>query len=119
MNETSRLQKLVEEFAESVIRQTDAVATGDHQTGNRHAKRYIAAFEKLRAAGDVGREALVPLLRHRRADVRTMSATFLLRYKTEDALAVLRSEARGHGLVAFEASQAIKRWQAGEWALDE
>jgi hypothetical protein len=51
-------------------------------------------------------------------DVRVMAATFLLRHRTTESMSVLRQAAKGPGLVAFEAAQAIKRWNEGAWALD-
>ncbi|NVB83320.1 MAG: HEAT repeat domain-containing protein [Kofleriaceae bacterium] len=110
--------KLVVQFAEDVVLQTDAIWRGDHKTGNKHAKRYIATFQKLRTMGDVGRDALAALLVHERPDVRVMAAAFLLRHRTPDALDVLRDAARGSGGAAFGASEAIKRWEEGTWALD-
>ena len=112
------IHKSVQDFAHSVIQQTEAIGRGDHRRGNKYAKRYIAAFEKLRAIGDAGRDALASLLTDPRADVRAMAATFLLRHRTEEALDVLRAEATGEGIVAFEASEAIKRWEEGTWSID-
>ncbi len=109
---------LVAQFAENVAQQTDAIWRGDHKTGNKHAKRYISAFEKLRAMGDAGQDALCVLFGHERPDVRVMAAAYLLRHRTTDALEVLREAAKGSGLIAFEASQAMKRWEEGTWALD-
>jgi hypothetical protein len=109
---------LVEEFAREVASQTDAIWRGDARTGNKHAKRYLAAFDKLAATGDAGREALAVLFAHERPDVRVAAAAFLLRYRTADALAVLRKAAAGVSLVAFEAQEAVKRWEEGTWALD-
>ena len=103
-------ESLASEFATNVAAQTDAIARGDSKTGNRHAKRYIKAFEMLRAEGDRGRDALVPLLSHARADVRVMAATFLLRHRTEEARRVREEESRGAGLTAFGAGEALKRW---------
>jgi hypothetical protein len=113
------ISQLVSSFAENVISQTDAIATGDHKAGNQYAREYIAAFEALRAAGDVGRDALVPLLTHRRADVRVAAAAFLLRHRTNEAQAVLKTAAaQEKGLPRFEAEQALKRWEEGTWQLD-
>jgi hypothetical protein len=112
------MQRLVDDFAGSVIAQTDAIRQGDHQAGNGFALRYIAAFNALRAIGDLGRAKMASLLTHPRGDVRAMAACFLLRYKTQEALAVLRREAEGMGIVALEASEAIKRWEEGTWSLD-
>ena len=109
---------LVRQFADSVATQTMCIAQGDARTGNRHAKRRIRIFEKLRGLGDAGRDALLPLLRHERADVRTTAAAYLLRYRTAEARAVLEAEARGKGFDAFAAQEALKRWDEGTWSLD-
>lgn len=110
---------LVAEFAKHVALQTDAIRRGDAKTGNRHANSYIGAFRKLRAIGDVGRDALRVLFVHERPDVRVTTAAFLLRYCTGDALKVLEAEAaKEMTLSCFQASQAIARWREGSWALD-
>ena len=40
-------EELAEEFAQNVSAQTDAIWNGDAKTGNKHAKRYVAAFKKF------------------------------------------------------------------------
>jgi hypothetical protein len=114
----TKLESLVAEFAENVAAQTDAIWRGDAKVGNKHAKRYIAAFEKLRAQGDAGREALTVLFTHPRLDVRVSAAAYLLRYRTAEAHAILQEAAKGTGLVPFEASLVLKNWESGTWALD-
>ena len=118
MSLQAQIEKLVAKFEDSTIKQTEEIRNGDARAGNRYAKQRVAAFKKLRALGDLGRDALVPLLAHPRADVREIAAVYLLRHKTEEALKVLRQEARGVGLVAFGAQQAIKRWEEGTWSVD-
>lgn len=112
------LAEIVREFADSVVAQNVAIAKGDATSGNRFAKRYITAFDRLRSRGDEGREALATLLTDTRADVRVMAAAFLLRHKHPQARAVLEIEAKGVGRVAFEAAQALLRWDEGSWSLD-
>lgn len=113
------MDDLVSEFAENVAAQADAVARDDPQTGNRYARKYINAFKKLRALGDPGREALVPLLKHERPDVRIMAAAYLMRYCTQEARAVLEAATEEpKGRHAFSATQALKRWDEGDWHLD-
>ena len=48
------LAKLVKAFSDNVAAQTDAIWAGDARTGNKHAKRYLRAFERMRAIGDEG-----------------------------------------------------------------
>lgn len=112
------LDELVRSFAHHTIAQTAAIFRGDARTGNKHARQLNTAFKKLCAHGNAGRDALAVLLTHANVDVRTMAATFLLRYRTAEAKAVLEEAARGQGLIAFEAGEALKRWEEGTWALD-
>ena len=114
----SKIQKLVREFADNVAAQSDAIARGDHKTGNKHAKRYIQAFMALRELGNAGRDALAPLMHEGRDDVREMAAAYLLRHRHDEARVVLEKLARGDGLVAFAAGQALQRWNEGTWQLD-
>ncbi|MFL5355407.1 DUF2019 domain-containing protein [Archangium sp.] len=114
----TQLEQLVAEFAENVAAQTDSIWRGDAKTGNKHARRYIAAFGKLIAHGDAGRDALTVLFKHPRMDVRVSAAAYLLRYRTAEARTILDEAARGEGLVPFEASLVLKNWENGTWALD-
>lgn len=112
------MEGLVAQFADNVVEQGEATSRGDAATGNKHAELYISAFKQLRELGDAGRERLVPLLFDKRTRVRVAAAAFLLRYRHAEAVAVLRRESKGEGIVAFEAEQALKRWEDGTWALD-
>ena len=112
------LEHFVEEFASCVLAQEDALRQRDAQKGNQFARRYIQAWETLRSHGDAGRDALVPLLYDERVPVRVMAAAFLLRYRTKEAKRVLKEAAKGKGLSAFGAGQALERWAEGDWHLD-
>lgn len=114
----TKLEKLVEEFAQNVAAQSDEIAHGSASKGNRHAKRYISAFDKLCTHGDAGRDALAVLFAHPRMDVRVMAASFLLRHRTTEAKTVLMEVAKQGGLAALGAQQALTNWENGTWALD-
>ena len=58
-----KLEELVEQFALNVAAQTEAIWRGDAKTGNKHARKYGAAVDKLLAHGDAGRDALLVLLK--------------------------------------------------------
>ncbi|MFY2561191.1 DUF2019 domain-containing protein [Corallococcus terminator] len=112
------LEELVDQFARNVAAQTDAIHRGDARTGNKHAKKYIAALQQLREHGDAGREALAVLLTHPRTDLRTMAAGFLLRYRTEAAKAVLEKAAKEGGIGGLGAIMTLRHWENGTWTLD-
>lgn len=109
---------LVELFAQNVVKQTQSIWHGDAKAGNRCADAYVRAWRQLRSMGDEGREALVKLLDHESSDVRSAAATCLLRYCTEKSRKVLQEIVAGEGLIAFEAQQALERWEEGNWHLD-
>jgi hypothetical protein len=61
---------------------------------------------------------LAALLADERPEVRVKAAAFLLGFAHDRARAVLEAEAGGAGLLAFEAAQALARWEEGTWELD-
>jgi hypothetical protein len=112
-------EDLVRQFADSTEAQSRCIDAGDPTTGNKHAKKRIQAFKRLREQGDAGRDALKVLLADKRPDVRVMAAAYLLRHCHSEARAVLEeAAASAGGLVGFGAAQALLRWQEGTWALD-
>lgn len=116
---TCELHELVTEFANCVAAQNEAIVKGDSASGNRFAKRYIAAFKGLQAGGNEGRDALAVLFSDQRPEVRVMAAAYLLRHCEQEARGVLEAEAKNKGLIAFGAAQTLRRWDEGTWALDE
>jgi hypothetical protein len=112
------LEDIAEEFARNVAAQTDAIQRGDSKGGNKCARRYTAAYKKLRDHGDAGRDALAVLLTHPRMDVRVYAAVFLLSDRPAQARPVLEDAAKGEGIIPFEASQVLKYWEEGTWNLD-
>jgi len=109
----------VDRFAHNVIEQKKWISRGDSRAANQCANALLKAFKKIcNIYGDEGREALSSLFEHETRAVRSMAAAFLLRYKHEEAKAVLREIGRGKGLVALGARECINRWEEGEWELD-
>jgi hypothetical protein len=113
-----KLEELAADFASNVAAQTDAIWKGDARTGNKHARRYIAAFKKLREHGEAGRDALTTLFTHPRMDVRVKAAIYLLSDRPEVARPVLEEAAKSEGMIPFEASQALTYWSEGTWTLN-
>ncbi len=112
------LARIVQRFVVSTLAEAKCHRAGNARVGNRHAKKVVAAWQELCSIGDDGRQALATLLADSRPEVRTSAAVFLLRYCTDDALRVLRAQARERGMLGFGAGEAIKRWNEGVWDLD-
>ena len=114
-----RINYLINIFEYNVIYQHDAIwKEGDSKKGNIAADKYIAAYEEIRKIGDEAREEFSRLLDHDNPIVRIAASAYLLRYCTDRAMKVLKEVSQMGGIVGFEASQAIQRWEDGEWELD-
>ena len=110
------IPELVDEFARHIQAQTEAIARGDVADSNRHADKYIAAWETLKEEyGDAGRDGLAVLFQHPRTDVRVSAAGMLLRHKTNEATCVLKKAAEDGD---FAAELTLEQWRDGTWELD-
>jgi hypothetical protein len=99
------------QFANAVIGQNIAIEKHDAETGNKFAKKYIEASDALINAGNEGIEAFASLLSDDRVAVRAMAASYLLPFRTNEALLVLREAANGEGITALGAFMTLKRWE--------
>jgi hypothetical protein len=118
VSEEKKIQQLVDDFAANVIAQHEAIWRGNARVGNCHANRTLRCFDKLYRYGPAGKDGLATLFTHNNPLVRGTAAVFLLKYKTEEAMAILEELATGEGFSAFCASEAIKRWNEGAWDLE-
>lgn len=103
--------KLAAQFADSVVAQNAAIERHDPTVGNEFAKKYIEASEALIGGGPDGIAAFAHLLDDERVAVRVMAASYLLPYRTSDALPILQQAAQGKGITALGALMALKRWK--------
>lgn len=106
--------ELTGDFADAVTAQDGCIERGDARAGNRHAKRYVAAARKLLAGGEPAIEVFCGLLEHPNASVRAMAAAFLLKSRTERAVAALRPIAESRGLAALGAQMTLARYERGD-----
>jgi hypothetical protein len=111
----TKIEDLVMSFAEGVRAFETASRVRD---ATREHTQIVEAFKGLTQYGDEGRDALMALFEDPSPKVRSYAATFLLRHCNDEATRVLKDIAKGEGLVAFSAGQALERWKEGEWSLD-
>jgi hypothetical protein len=110
-------EQLAGAFAEAVIAQDRCIEKGDARAGNRYAKAYVAAGKQLLAGGEVGIDVFCNLLSHPSDAVRGTAAAFLLKSRTERAVAALRPIAQGQGAAALGAQMTLQRYERGELEL--
>ena len=80
------LRNLIVKFSDSVIAQNFAIERHDPATGNELATSYIEAADTLINRGSEGIDAFAHLLKDERVAVRVMAASYLLPYRTDEAL---------------------------------
>lgn len=113
-----RIGKLVTDLIDAAIKQDEATITGDGKDARKYGKQIIRTWDAIIEIGESAKEDLSSHLWHPHPSARLRIAAFLLKYKHNEAMAVLRDLAKGEGLVSFCAQEAIKRWEEGTWALE-
>ncbi len=106
--------ELLKIFTEAVMAQDRCIAEGNAPQGNRHAKEYIAAAKHLLGSGEEVIEDFCRLLEHPVPGVRATAAAFLLKSRTDRAVAALRPIASGDGLAALGAKMTLGRYERGD-----
>ncbi|WP_414664855.1 hypothetical protein [Horticoccus sp. 23ND18S-11] len=101
-------------FVAGVVQQNACIASGDARRGKRESKKYVAAARTLLAGGKDEVDRFATLLTHDHDDVRVMAAAFLLKDRTELAVAALRPLAKGGGIAALGARMTLERYERGD-----
>jgi len=114
------MDELVRAFADATVQQNLEIARGSSKGSDRAAKRRANAWQRLtNCYGDKGRDALKVLFSDPDTSVRAMTASYLLRHCTAEALAILRNVAENEqGLAGLAAKCSIRNWMEGKWHLD-
>jgi hypothetical protein len=110
-------EELVRVFAENVHAQSQCIMSDppDPRQGNRHAKRYHELGREILSRGPEAIDLFCTLLGHPLTDVRVTAAAYLLKDRTERAVATLRPIAQsGVGLPSLGAEMTLKRYERGE-----
>ena len=101
-------------FVAAVVRQFEFIAQGDARNGNNEARKYIAAARTLLSGGKTSIDRFATLLLHDHDDVRAMAAAYLLKERTDAAVAALKPIAAGRGLSALGAQMTLARYERGD-----
>jgi hypothetical protein len=110
----ARSKDPLEAFVEAELNQVECIRRGDAPTGNKHARKRIAAARQLLAGGEVSIDRFATLLSHESPNVRVAAAAWLLKDRTEQAVAALRPIAETKGLAALGAVCTLERYAKGE-----
>jgi triphosphoribosyl-dephospho-CoA synthetase len=108
---SNKIDKLISTFAENVIKQEECMKEGDYKNGNKYAKKYINSWKKIAEIGDEAKEKMTELMNHSVDSVRSMAATFLLEYKTNLAIRVLKEISKRNDSIGFGAKEVLNRWE--------
>lgn len=104
------VEDAIEKYIKCAAIHGECTESGDFKQGNKAHDKLLKALSQIRAAGDLGRQALVALLQHENASVRLWSATHLL--KTDPAIAIekIKEIAVGHGMIALCAETVLSEF---------
>ena len=115
---TEKTEKLAAELVDAAIRGDEAVMAGDSKQARKQSKILVKKWESICEIGYEAKEVLAQQLHHPNPSARSAVAAFLLKFRHEEAMAVLKELAKGDGLVPFQCQEAIKRWEEGTWSLE-
>lgn len=113
-----RLERILRRFEVAAKAHYAALEAMNSEEAEHQARIIAQLFARIVSTGDQGRQGLLFLALSPDKAVCGMAAVYSLRYRPEQALAVLRKLAKEGGLMGFRASVAIQRWEAGEWDID-
>jgi hypothetical protein len=110
---------LVEEFADSVVKQSEAILTGTTKEARYYGKKPAPIARKLLGMGDEAVRQFASLLCHPVRRVRVVAAVYLFTSLPDDVLAALKEVAEGDDFAALCAQLRIKEWEEHPEHYDE
>ena len=103
--------ELVEEYADSIIMQRQAVHAGNARKARYYGNRRAPIAKRLVQMGDQGIRAFAVLLNHPDMEIRATAAVHLISSIPEPALAVFRDLVETNSPLALPAKMRIKEWE--------
>jgi PP-loop superfamily ATP-utilizing enzyme len=106
------VDELISAYTEEVLAQDKAMDVNDYKTGNKHADISNRIYNELRSRGREAHLALLPLLEHKNARVRSYSAVALLEVAPEPGERVLEEIAlHEKSIIGLGAEYALKEYR--------
>jgi hypothetical protein len=106
--------EIVQTYFEAATEHGRASETADSSAGNQPAQVVAAAYGELRTRGPEAQRALLVLLDHPDAGVRSWAAAHALDFAPEEGEPVLEDLARAADVVGFNAKMTLEAWKRGE-----
>lgn len=110
---------LVQEYADSVIKQDQAVRSGNVKEAEFQGKRTAPIAKRLLRMGDAAKRQFASLLYHPYRRVRVVSAVHLFCAMPDEVLVALEEVAKGNDYAAMCAKLRIKEWEEHPEHYDE
>lgn len=113
-----KLDKLIEQYLDSTAIHGESMLN-NYKLSNHHYAIKTKCFCKIKEFGAEGFERLMQLLHHENAHVRVETAYFILSYKPNEALKVLRKNCKEPRGVGSNAKMIISEWKKGNLKFPE
>jgi hypothetical protein len=104
-------QKLVNEFVEAILKQDEAIHSGNTKDVRRYARKIDPAAKKLIQMGEEGIREFATLLHHPWRRMRVKAAVHLFSSIPDEVLTVLKEIAQGDDFAAECARMRIQEWE--------
>jgi len=119
MDKRELIEKKINQFIDAAKKQHIFMMAGNSRSANIQAKKIRRIFAEIREIGIDAREALLEQIDNNDDAVATLAATYSLKYNTEKSFSALeRISQKNSGIISFEASQSMLRWEEGVWKLE-
>lgn len=108
---SATVEQLVSRYVEAAAAHAEASAQGNHKLANPQHDVVAAAYRELRAREE--ERALLPLLLHDDAGVRSWAGAHALEFSPRAGERVLEELAAEPGLTGFNAQMTLQTWRDG------
>lgn len=117
--ENFKIKSLIDSFSRAAKNQYLASINGDWKTANKEISTLRQVFNKICKINEPARKKLLTLTESDDLAVASMAAFYSLKYDPDKSISILKKIAEEPGLIGFQATQAIQRWNEGKWDLEK
>lgn len=119
MNQQGEIDAAVTDFAVAARSHHQLTVDGaGARKINAQANLIALAYGRLRAHGEIGKQALARLLTDPDVAISIMAATYLMHYVPDASRAALKRALTDPGIIGLGAKYALKRFEDGSWSKE-
>lgn len=115
-----QIKKIIEDYLELQAEASKAAYEGKYKINQKLSKNALRILKKIVSFGEAGRIELANKMNEKDPEKASYAALMSLDFKENEAKKVLeRISKEESGMLAFEAGQAIQRWNEKPWSIED